>query len=103
MKVDVVHIDDCPNWVTAGDRVRAALDALGMVDVPVGYVLLRTPEEASEVVFAGSPTILLDGQDAFASGGSTTDLACRVYMTDTGLAGLPSVRQIEDTIRDRLA
>lgn len=103
MKVDVVHIDDCPNWVTAGDRVRAALDALGMVDVPVGYVLLRTPEEASEVVFAGSPTILLDGQDAFPSGGSTTDLACRVYMTDTGLAGLPTVSQIEHAIRDRLA
>lgn len=98
-----MHIGACPNWISAGERTRAALDTLGMEDVSVEYLLLRTPEEASEVAFAGSPTILLDGEDAFPSAGRTTDLACRIYQTGTGLAGLPTVNQIEDAIRSRLS
>ncbi|MGX5697662.1 hypothetical protein ACWKWP_15805 [Agromyces soli] len=102
MKVQVVHIDACPNWVEAGDRVRSALDGAGLAEVPVEFVLLRTPEEAAEVEFAGSPTILVDGADVFPSGGRTTDLACRVYFTEAGLAGLPSEEQLSAAIRSRI-
>lgn len=102
MRVEVVHIDECPNWVAAGERVRGALDRVGLSDVPVEFVLVTTSEEAAESAFAGSPTILIDGVDVVPSGGQTTDLACRVYVTETGLAGLPSERQLEEGIRARL-
>jgi hypothetical protein len=45
-------------------------------------------------LFAGSPTILIDGADAFPSDGRTSELACRLYYSDTGISRLPSVEQL---------
>ncbi|MEN2738928.1 hypothetical protein ABCS02_14150 [Microbacterium sp. X-17] len=101
MRVRVLHIDECSNWEEAGTRTRQALDAIGLTDVPVEYVLIRTAGEAEDAGFAGSPTITVDGEDLFPSGGRTTDLACRVYLTDTGLAGAPTRTQLERALRER--
>lgn len=95
MEVRVLHIEGCPSWEETGRRLRAALDAVGRHDVPITFTLLSAPEEARRVHFAGSPTILIDGGDLFPSDGRTNDLACRVYLTPTGLAGSPSQAQIE--------
>lgn len=99
MDVSLIHIADCPNWVETGTRMRAALDNLGMDETEVTFTLLRTPEDAARVSFAGSPTILVDGTDLFPSDGRTTDLACRLYQTDGHFAGLPSLEDIEDALR----
>lgn len=99
IRVEILHIDECPNWVEAGARVRTALDAVGMASVDVSFRLLTTSAEASSVPFAGSPTILINGIDAFPDGARTADLACRVYWTESGFAGTPSVEQISNAIR----
>ncbi|KGJ72437.1 alkylmercury lyase, partial [Cryobacterium roopkundense] len=57
--------------------------------------------EAAAVPFAGSPTILLDGADAFPTGVRIADLACRVYRTDSGFAGVPSVAQLVGAIQNQ--
>lgn len=101
MKVQVVHIDECPNSAAAVERVRSTLDAIGLADVPVESVLVRTTDEAAAVEFAGSPTILIDGHDAFPTGTRTSDLACRVYSVDGGFAGLPTQAQLEAAIGAR--
>ena len=101
MEIEVLYIDDCPNWQAAGDRVRRALDSIGLDDVPVVFVLLRTTDEAARRAFAGSPTILVDGEDVFPSEGRTADLACRVYPTESGFAGAPSVAQLERALGKR--
>ncbi|WP_311858269.1 hypothetical protein [Microbacterium aquilitoris] len=103
VKIQVLHIEDCPNWQEAGDRVRLVLDSIGRGDVPVEFVLIRTGAEAVSSGFAGSPTILLDGQDLFPSQGNTADLACRVYLTERGFAGAPTVGQLERTLQEREA
>lgn len=100
MKVEVLHIDECPNWEEAGGRLRNALTVTGHGDVEIGFLLLRTSEDAVRVPFAGSPTITVDGEDLFPSGGRTTDLACRIYYTPTGLAGLPTIEQLVQAIED---
>jgi hypothetical protein len=56
-------------------------------------IALTTSADAIEVPFAGSPTVL-DGVDAFPTDGRTSDLACRIYLTDTGFAGVPTVAQL---------
>ena len=56
MNVQLLHIDECPNWEETGVRLRNTLDALGMPDVNIEYILLNTPEEADRYAFAGSPT-----------------------------------------------
>lgn len=94
VNIEILHIDECPNWEETGERVRSALNETGHPDVPINYRLLTTAEEAAAVVFAGSPTILLDGADVFPSGGRTSDLACRIYRTATGFSGMPTVDQL---------
>lgn len=101
MKVEILHIDECPNWEEAGRRVRIALDQIGRNGVDIDHVLLSSSDEAGRVWFAGSPTILVDGVDAFPTDGRTTDLACRIYRTDDGLAGLPTVEQLVGVFRER--
>ncbi len=102
MNVQLLHIDECPNWEETGVLLRNALDAVGRPDLAIDTVLLTTPEEAGRYAFAGSPTILIDGKDLFPSGGTTTDLACRVYNTGTRLAGSPTEEQITQALRERL-
>ena len=102
MEIEVLHIDECPSWSVAAERVREALDGLGLSDAKVETRLLRTPDEARVTAFAGSPTITLGGDDLFPSEGRTADLACRVYMTDRGLAGMPTTAQIAEAIRSRI-
>ena len=101
MNIEVLHIVDCPSWVEAGSRLRGALDATGFGETAITYRLLSTRADAARVPFAGSPTITVDGQDLFPSGGSTADLACRVYLTPTGLAGLPMTEQLIAAISAR--
>jgi hypothetical protein len=100
MDLEILHIDECPNWEQAGDRLRQALTSTGHGDVPIDFRLIRFPEDAEGTAFAGSPTITLDGVDLFPSDSRTNDLACRVYFTPSGLAGLPTVEQLIERITD---
>ncbi|GAB3610768.1 hypothetical protein GCM10027414_28940 [Humibacter ginsengiterrae] len=102
MIIEVLHIDECPNWEQAEARVREALARRGDTSTAVTGRLVQTREEAAQVPFAGSPTITLDGDDLFPNEGQTTDLACRVYVTRNGLAGLPTVEQIVEALETRM-
>lgn len=93
MDIEVLHIDGCPSAETAVVRIREALASLGR-DATVSTRLLRTPQEAAGAVFAGSPTILVDGEDSFPSDGRIDRLACRVYAGPEGLGGAPTTAQI---------
>ncbi len=99
MTVTLLHIAECPNWEHAGVRLRTALDAVGRAGEHIEYVLLRTQEEAARYPFAGSPTVLIDGEDPFAHGGTMSELACRVYQTEDGLAGSPTVAELKAVLR----
>lgn len=98
MNIQVLHIEDCPNWREAGARLSAALTSLGRDGVEVSYQLIDTPDAANRTGFAGSPTIMVNGADLFPSDGRTSDLACRVYVTPQGLASLPTQAQIVDSL-----
>jgi hypothetical protein len=103
MRVEVLHIEHCANWEEAGRRARTVLDTLGRRDTAVEYRLLETREDAAAVWFAGSPTILIDGADAFPSGGRTSELACRLYYTEAGISRLPTVEQLTRVFQEHRA
>lgn len=95
MKISILHISDCPSLDLAEAHVRTALAATGQAaTVEVATQLIATPKDARAHRFAGSPTILFDGVDAFPSEGATEDLACRVYVTPEGLRPAPTVDQL---------
>lgn len=98
VRVEILRIEECPNWQQAESAVRAAAERLGLDELEVVVRVLSAEEDAAAVSFAGSPTILVEGRDPFPSGG-TSGLACRVYLTPAGFRGAPSVKQLMDVLR----
>ena len=99
MQVKVLYFDDCPNWSVARRRLYEALGAAGLADrVEVSYQRVETAEEAERVGFRGSPTILVDGRDPWAEGAAISGLSCRIYRTEHGPDGAPSVAQLAEAL-----
>ncbi len=100
--VDVLllYLDDCPNWRLAEARLREALAGIGDTTSEVIFQLVRTPEEAEQAGFRGSPTILVNGTDPFAGPGDPVGLSCRLYRSETGAEHAPSVEQLRSVLAD---
>ncbi len=97
MVITIQHFNDCPNWLTAIDRIERAVEDTG-AEAAVRVQLINSPEAADAAHFRGSPTILIDGVDPFADPDAAIGLTCRVYSTPDGLAGAPTVGQLADAI-----
>jgi hypothetical protein len=91
VQVTVWYFADCPNWRLGEQRLRRALDRIGSGDAEVRLAPVSTAAEAAAVGFAGSPTFTVDGVDLFDPPPSTGVLACRIYRTSSGFAGVPEV------------
>jgi hypothetical protein len=98
MRIEIVYFDGCPNWQLAHQRVLEALSATGRADAEVRLHLVASPAEAQEAGMAGSPTILVDGRDPFPNA-SDAIWSCRLYQTDSGFEGAPSVEALLETLR----
>lgn len=103
MRAEILYIDACPSWQPARERLRAALDDLGRHDVPIALTLLESAEQASGQPFAGSPTILINGEDLFPVEGDVDELACRLYPGSDAPSGAPTEAAIRQALRDRRA
>ena len=98
MDIALLYFDGCPHAEAAETNLRAALADLDTGGAVVRKQFVDTVGEAERVGFLGSPTILIDGHDLFAVPGATPGLSCRVYATETGLTGTPSVAQLRDAL-----
>lgn len=93
-RAELLFTADCPNWLTALDHLARALRALGQDGQDIALTVVQDDPHAQLRQFSGSPTILLDGIDPFASPGAIAGLACRLYDTPDGRRGAPSVQQL---------
>ena len=94
MKVTIQYFDGCPHWKVADEQVRKVLRSLSRADVVLEYQFIDSPETAERVGFHGSPTILVDGRDPFATGDEPIGMTCRVYRTEEGARGMPTEAQL---------
>lgn len=95
MRVELRYFDGCPNWRVTEQRLRSLADELGF------EVVLRrveTPDEAEALDFRGSPSVIVDGADPFATGSEPVGLACRLYDTPEGTAGSPTTEQLREVL-----
>ena len=97
MDITLQHFEACPSWETTDQHLQDLIDQLDL-DVEVQYQLIETPEAAVEYGFRGSPTVLIDGVDPFANPDAPIGLSCRVYQTESGFAGSPTIDQLEQVI-----
>lgn len=98
MRVVLLYFDGCPNWTVADERLAEAARLVSRGDLTVHRRRVETEEDAIAVGFTGSPTILIDEKDPFATGDEQVGLACRVYSTPDGLAGSLSVEQLVEVL-----
>jgi len=97
MEITLQYFNGCPNWMTIDQHLKAVFDEPAL-DATVSYQLIDTPDAAAEYGFRGSPTVLIDGVDPFADPDDPVGLACRVYVTEDGLAGSPTLEQLRQVV-----
>jgi len=95
--IRILFVPDCPNVERTRRRLRQAIDHAA-VTVSVSETEVATPEEAARAGMAGSPTVLIDGRDAFPGGGNETSLACRLYRDGDRVDGAPTVRGLIEAL-----
>ena len=100
MKTELFYFDDCPSYVQAAGNLREALRLEGLPTAPE-MVRITSEEDAVQKRFIGSPTIRIDGVDL--EGPEAEDkgygYGCRVYSSDQGYTGWPTVEQIRGALR----
>jgi hypothetical protein len=98
--IEILYVADCPNVSLARQRLDAALKAAGIV-TKVRATEVADAETAERIGMRGSPTILIDGRDAVPTGAPVGSLSCRLYATDAGTQGVPTVEQLEEALAGR--
>ena len=100
MKVELLHIAECPNAQRARCLLRNTLRELNLPpeihEIEVTYL-----SQAEELRFPGSPTIRIDGIDVEAAlpRQESYGLSCRTYLIDGRLHGLPTQQMVRTAIR----
>lgn len=98
MKVELLVVPDCPNELPAH---ALAVAALAELDLAVSVITTVIADDAAAQArgFTGSPTFLIDGRDPFAEPDASVGVACRVYRTPSGLAGVPTLEELTSALQ----
>ena len=98
MKITIQYFDGCPHWKLADRRLTDVLQGLDGDKFTLEYQLIESPEMAERLRFRGSPTILIDGRDPFATGAEPIGMSCRVFRTEQGVQGAPTEEQLREVL-----
>jgi hypothetical protein len=95
MDITFLYWEDCLSHEEALQRVRQVMAEEG-IQAPVRLVTVETWEQAEQLQFIGSPTILVNGKDIQPPPpGASYALTCRTYDLENGRASpLPSLELI---------
>jgi hypothetical protein len=97
VEVTLLSFDDCPNWRRAADLIERL--AREHQDVTVSYRIVNTDSDAQQLGFVGSPTILIDGVDPWATSDAPVGLSCRIFATPDGPKGSPTWEQLTAAVQ----
>lgn len=88
MKLEVLHVPECPNLPLMLERLAEA------TELPVVTRVIESEADAERFGMAGSPTLLVDGVDPFAGDGEC-GVFCRLYGDEDGrIVAVPSVDEL---------
>lgn len=96
MRIEVLYLEDCPNYLPAVDRLRRVLQQEGL-HAELSAIEVRDAAAAKALKFFGSPTIRIDGLDIDGDARTVaeTGFACRRYAD-----GLPSEEMIRAALTE---
>ena len=100
MRVEVLFVPGCPNYEPALERLKGVLFSEGLY-VEVHGVPVNTGEDATALMFPGSPTIRIDGEDVEPAGRTNAPgLTCRLYASRTGVPSEETLRLALSRVKD---
>jgi hypothetical protein len=108
LSVELLWWEGCPSTESARALVRAGLDEIGCSDVDIQTVEIETDEQARQLGFKGSPTILIDKVDLtqlLDAAPEATDseaqsaLTCRLYRRRDGrISPTPDAADVREAL-----
>jgi hypothetical protein len=100
MEIQFLYYRGCPSHDAALERLRSVMSAEG-VEADIEIIEVDTDQEAQQLRFTGSPTILIDGEDIDPPPPEGHyALTCRAYRLDDGrVSPLPSPEMIRRPLR----
>jgi hypothetical protein len=100
--IQFLYFEGCPSHEAALERLHSVLAEEGIAP-EIEIIKVETEEQAQELHFSGSPTILVHGQDIDPPAHNTPyRLTCRTYQWEDGrISPLPSTSMIRRALRAR--
>jgi hypothetical protein len=97
--VEILSFAGCPNHRGALELVERVSGEVGL-DPEIRVLDVPDQEGARRLRFLGSPTIRVGGRDVDPHAEERSDyaLSCRVFRTETGIAGQPDARWVRDAL-----
>lgn len=101
MKVEILHVPDCPNVAVLEQRLHEACSLLGLTrPLAVTRQVVTDLDTAQGVRMTGSPTMLVDGVDPFTCPGLAPSMSCRLYVDEDGnRVDAPSVHALRHVLQ----
>jgi hypothetical protein len=96
MRIEILYVPGCPNYQPAIERLQAVL-ASQEVKSGIQGIPVTTEGEAKALLFPGSPTVRVNGEDVEPHQASVPSLACRLY---ENRSGIPSEELLRAAISD---
>ena len=103
MQIDFFYFEECPSYEQALERLRKVASEES-IEVDISVVEVETEEQARDLEFVGSPTILIEGRDISPHlEYPNYALTCRAYHLEDGrISPLPSEAMIRSTIKAKV-
>ncbi|MBM3933186.1 MAG: hypothetical protein FJ319_02615 [SAR202 cluster bacterium] len=100
MEIRFLYFEDCSSHEEGLARLKQAMSQES-IEARIAVVKVETDEQARQLGFTGSPTILIDGKDIDPPGpDSYPALTCRAYtMEDGRISPLPSMAMLKRALR----
>jgi Domain of unknown function (DUF2703) len=104
MKLELLHIADCPNTKATCRLLNETLRELGLTE-EIREIEVSDSSQAEALSFPGSPTIRVDGIDVEPGlpREKSNGLSCRIYMIDGKRHAAPTREMIRRAIRSAVS
>ena len=101
MKIQVLHIDDCPTMGLVEDMIKKVLDEFDVKDAEIEKIRVGSFAEAEDLKFLGSPTVRINGNDIEPDSHRRTEyeMAPRSYRVKGMMQDLPDIKWLKASVR----
>jgi hypothetical protein len=90
MRIGILYVRGCPNYEPAVE-IQAVLDCQSL-QAEIRSMPISRENQAKALLFPGSPTIGIDGEDVEQHETVDPSLACRLYANRSGIPSEQSLR-----------